>query len=127
MKTTCDAVLSRWDDLPSDEPMELLSRKRVIGEKAMISRVVLKKGWLVPRHAHENEQFACIISGALEFTIGDGSQPRVITARSGEVMHLPPNVPHAAAALEDTVVLDVFSPPSETTGIDHQGRPAERQ
>lgn len=127
MKTTCDAVLSRWDDLESDEPMALLSRKRVIGEKAMISRVVLKKGCLVPRHAHEDEQFACIIAGALEFTIGDGSQPRVITARSGEVMHLPSNIPHAAKAHEDTVVLDIFSPPSETTGIDRQSRLAGRE
>ncbi|MCH7592537.1 MAG: cupin domain-containing protein [Planctomycetes bacterium] len=114
------AVCYRWDELESDQPMALLSRKRVIGEKAMISRVVLKKGCVVPRHAHENEQFACIMSGALEFTIGDESQPRVVTARAGAVMYLPSDVPHAAEALEDTVVLDIFSPPSEKTGIDRR-------
>lgn len=120
MNTTRDAVLYRWDDLESDEPMALLSRRRVISEQAMISRVVLKQGCVVPRHAHENEQFACILSGALEFTVGDESQPRVVIARAGAVMYLPSDVPHAAEALEDTVVLDIFSPPSETMGIDHR-------
>ncbi len=98
--------------------MALLSRKRVIGEKAMISRVVLKKGCVVPRHLHENEQFACVLSGTLEFTVGNEADRKIITARAGDVMHLPKNVPHEAEALEDTIVLDVFSPPSETTAID---------
>ena len=102
--------------------MAMLARKRVIGEKAMISRVVLEKGCFVPTHAHENEQFVCILSGQLRFGIvPDGSPDRTqITARAGEVVHLPSNVPHSAEAVEDTVVLDVFSPPSETTGIDER-------
>ncbi len=102
--------------------MKMLARKRVIGHKAMLSRVVLEKGCFVPRHAHENEQFVCILSGQLRFGIGpDGSPDRTqIAARAGEVMHLPSNVPHSAEAVEDTVLLDVFSPPSETTGIDER-------
>jgi quercetin dioxygenase-like cupin family protein len=32
---------------------------------------------------------------------------------SGEVVVLPSNVPHAVVALQDTQVLDVFSPPRE--------------
>ncbi len=120
MSTTRDAVLYRWDDLESDEPMALLSRKRVIGEKAMISRVVLKKGCVVPRHSHENEQFGCMLSGVLEFTVGNEAASRSITARAGDVIHFPANVPHGAEALEDTVILDMFTPPSETTGIDRR-------
>lgn len=114
------AMVYRWDELDSDEPMALISRKRVIGEQAMISRVVLRKGCVVPRHAHENEQFACILSGCLRFELdsdaGTGKETVVVTA--GELIHFPSNVAHAAEALEETVVLDVFSPPSETTGID---------
>ncbi len=122
MSQTKTAVVYRWAELTEDRPMKMLARKRVIGEKAMISRVVLEKGCFVPTHAHENEQFVCILSGALRFGIGaDGSPDRTqITARAGEVMHLPSNVPHSAEAVEDTVVLDVFSPPSETTGIDER-------
>lgn len=109
-----------WADLPVDRPMDLLERRRIIGDKAMLSQVHLKRGCRVPWHAHENEQFACILSGALRFELGEpGSTARhEIIVRAGEVLHLPSNVPHAAEAIEDTIVLDVFSPPSEKTGID---------
>ena len=116
------AITYRWDELDSDEPMALLSRKRVIGTRAMISRVVLQKGCVVPRHAHENEQFACILSGCLKIELDSqtGTGNETVVVKAGELIHFPSNVAHAAEALEDTVVLDVFSPPSETTGIDRK-------
>jgi len=115
-------VAYRWTELPKDTPMALLERRRVIGEQAMISHVTLKRGCLVPTHAHENEQFACILSGRLKFTLGDEKSVarETLIVGAGEILHLPSNVPHAAEALEDTVVLDVFSPPSATTGIDRK-------
>jgi quercetin dioxygenase-like cupin family protein len=113
----------RWQELPQDRPMELLARRRIIGEKIMISQVALQKGCKVPTHSHENEQFACIISGELRFGIGaEGSPDRyTVTVKAGEVMHLPSNVPHSADAVVDTLVMDLFSPPSEKTGIDAHG------
>jgi len=98
--------------------MSLLERRRIIGAQAMLSRVTLRRGCIVPMHAHENEQFACVISGVMRFGIVDGGEERELTLRAGEVLHLPANVPHSAQALEDCVILDVFSPPSERTGID---------
>ena len=100
--------------------MPLLARKRIIGDKAMISRVVLRKGCDVPTHAHANEQFACILSGRLRFGVGEDGSPgrRTVIVAAGEVLHIPSNVPHSAFAEEDTVVLDIFSPISATTGID---------
>lgn len=99
--------------------MEQAARRRIIGEHVMVSEVALEKSCVVPEHAHENEQFALIVSGCLRFQLPqpDGSTTDV-DVRAGEVMHLPPNAPHGAVALEDSVVLDVFSPTSETTGID---------
>jgi len=116
------AVRYRWSELPKDQPMALLERRRVIGERAMISQVQLKKGCFVPTHAHINEQFACIMSGRLHFIIGpaDDKSRVELTVAAGEVLHLPSNVPHSAEALEDTVVLDIFSPPSDKTGIDRE-------
>jgi len=108
----------RWKDLETDAPMELLTRRRILGEKAMLSEVFLEKGCFVPTHAHENEQFAVILSGALRFDLGDEDHPDELVVRAGEVLHLPSMQPHSAYALEDTRVLDVFSPPSEATGID---------
>lgn len=111
-----------WSELPIDSPMALLERRRIIGDKAMLSQVMLKRGCTVPTHAHENEQFACILSGALRFEIGAPGSAALqeLVVRAGEVLHLPSNVPHAAEAMEDTLVLDVFSPPSEKTGIDRR-------
>ncbi len=110
----------RWDELAVDHPMAMIERRRVIGKQAMISYVKLEKGCRVPTHHHENEQFACILSGRLKFTLGDeGSEERrEVTVSTGGIFYVPANAPHAAEAMEDTVVLDVFAPPSETTGID---------
>jgi|ERR1043166_1013130 quercetin dioxygenase-like cupin family protein len=113
-----DAKHYRWNDLPLDQPMKLLDRRRIIGEQAMISQVRLHRGCDVPMHAHENEQFAMVMSGRLRFGIGGGTAPRQVIVSAGEVLHLPANVPHSAYAEEDTLVLDIFSPTSEKTGID---------
>lgn len=115
-----DASVYRWDKLPTDKPMALLERRRVIGEKAMISQVRLEKGCDVPMHTHENEQFACLMSGRMRFGLGaEGSpQRREIILNAGEVLHLPSNLPHSAFALEECLILDIFSPPSAKTGID---------
>lgn len=117
---TASAVKYCWNDLPRDQPMQLLARRRIIGKRMMISQVLLERGCDVPMHRHENEQFACILSGALRFGIGEEGSPEhsLVEVRAGEVLHLPSNLPHSAYALEETLVLDIFSPPSEMTGID---------
>jgi quercetin dioxygenase-like cupin family protein len=117
------AQLFRWENLPKDSPMPLLERRRIMGEKMMISEVKLTKGCVVPTHAHENEQISCILSGSLKFGIGAEGSPerREVIVRAGETLLLPSQVPHSAEALEDTLVLDLFSPPSATTGIDRRG------
>lgn len=109
-----------WNEMAKDMPMPLLERRRVIGAQAMVSHVHLKKGCFVPTHAHPNEQITCLLSGRLRFVLHEHSPDHreEVTVVAGEVLHLPSNIPHSAEALEDTVVLDVFSPPSETTGID---------
>ena len=102
----------RWADLPAEQLSSLLSRKLITGTRMMLAHVYLKKGCIVPRHSHENEQLTYILEGALRFSIGDDGAEEVIV-RAGEVLHIPSNVPHAAEALEDTLDVDVFSPPRQ--------------
>ncbi len=78
-------------------------------DKIMLARVLLKKGAHVPLHHHHNEQVTYILEGMLKFAI-DGKE---IVVRAGEVLCIPPHMPHEAWALEDTVDLDVFDPPRE--------------
>jgi quercetin dioxygenase-like cupin family protein len=102
----------RWSDLPEERVTDVISRKLITGDQMMIAHVYLKKGALVPQHSHHNEQLTYIISGALQFWIGTDRVEEVVV-RAGEVLHLPSNVPHEARALEDTLDVDVFSPPRQ--------------
>jgi quercetin dioxygenase-like cupin family protein len=77
----------------------------------MLTHVYLKKGCVVPKHSHMNEQLTYILEGALRFLVGDDAKEIVL--RAGEVLHLPGNVPHEALALEDTLDVDIFCPPRE--------------
>lgn len=118
MTTTADAQVFTWDTMDTDHPMDLLDRRRIIGEQVMISHVTLHKGFTVAAHHHENEQMAIVTSGRVRFTVGQPGAEREETLGPGQVLYLPANVPHSAEALETSVVLDVFSPPSEKTGVD---------
>jgi quercetin dioxygenase-like cupin family protein len=96
-----------WEDVELETMNPLLDRQLIVGHQVMLARVLLKKGCIVPLHSHENEQLSYILEGALKFYI-DG---REIVVRAGEVLTIPPNMPHKAEALEDTVDLDIFHPP----------------
>ncbi len=117
---TADAPFHRWSDVPADSPIAMLTRQRIGGRNMMVQRVVLQKGCIVPSHSHDNEQFTCVISGRLRLDLYAGTARPVesVEVGPGDVLVLPAGVPHGAEALEDTVVLDSFSPPSAATGID---------
>ena len=102
----------RWSDVPEERVNDAISRKLITGDQMMLAQVFLKKGALVPLHSHHNEQLTYIVSGALHFFIG-ANKEREVTVRAGEVLHLPSNLPHEARALEDTLDVDIFSPPRQ--------------
>lgn len=103
-------TFTRWDDIPWEQLNEKLDRRLITGDELMLAHVVLRKGCVVPKHQHENEQFTYILSGALKFNIGEDGAEEIIV-RAGDVLHLPSMVWHAAEALEDTLDMDVFTPP----------------
>jgi quercetin dioxygenase-like cupin family protein len=100
----------RWDEMPKETVTDQLSRRLITGDRLMLAHVYLDKGCIVPRHSHENEQITYILEGALRFEIGEDGAEEIVV-RAGEVLHIPSNVPHMAEALEDTLDVDVFSPP----------------
>jgi quercetin dioxygenase-like cupin family protein len=102
----------RWEELPREKVSAMLDRRLITGDRMMLAHVYLKQGCIVPKHTHENEQFTYILEGALRFWIGDDEREDLVV-RAGEVLHIPSNVPHKAEALEDTLDVDVFSPPRQ--------------
>ena len=95
-----------WESVETEKMSELISRKIISGDKAMVAQVFLKRDAVVPEHHHESEQITYILEGALKFEL----EGREVVVRKGEVLHIPSNVPHRAVALEDTLDLDIFSP-----------------
>ncbi len=96
-----------WRDVEVEQLNPLFERQLIVGDKIMLSRIILRKGFVVPLHQHENEQISYIVEGALKFWIDE----REIVVHSGEVLCIPPNMPHKAEALEDTLDFDIFYPP----------------
>jgi len=112
MSDTRAATWYRWDEIPREELNEKLSRRLITGDQLMLAHVYLKKGCVVQKHSHVNEQLTYILEGALRFRVGEDGAEEIVV-RAGEVLHLPGNVPHEALALEDTLDVDVFYPPRE--------------
>jgi quercetin dioxygenase-like cupin family protein len=102
----------RWDDMPKENVNPLFDRRLITGDRMMLAHIYLKKGCIVPRHQHENEQLTYVVSGGLRFWIGEDEAEEIFVG-PGEVLHLPSWVWHKAEAVEDTLDVDVFSPPRQ--------------
>jgi quercetin dioxygenase-like cupin family protein len=101
----------RWEELPLEQLRPDLGRRLLTGERMMIAQVYLEKGALVAKHEHDNEQLTYILEGTLRLWLGPDDDEEMFDVHAGEVLHIPSWVPHRAEALENTLDVDVFSPP----------------
>lgn len=99
-----------WDTVRREQMNPAIARQVIHAAHMTIARIFLAEGAVVPRHSHPNEQVTVLQQGRLEFRFDNGRR-EVITA--GEVLQIPPNEPHEVIALEDSLALDLFSPPRE--------------
>ena len=79
------------------------------GERTLLAEVRMIRGAVIPEHRHPQEQTGYLVSGRLEFSI-EGAK---LVAEPGSSWSLPADLPHGASALEDSVVVEVFSPVRE--------------
>lgn len=87
---------------------EKVSRK-ILGcdGSLMMVEVHFEKGGIGEVHSHdEHEQVSYIVKGRFEVTVGD--EKKVLEA--GDSFYAGKNVDHGVKALEDAVILDVFTP-----------------
>jgi len=98
-----------FDKLPVEELTDRISRRYVYGEKGMLVRFELKKGAIIAEHHHPNEQITYIMQGLVKVTM----KGKDFFVKAGEVLIIPPNVPHMFEALEDTLDIDIFCPPRQ--------------
>jgi unsaturated pyranuronate lyase len=96
-------------ELPEEKISENISRRVLAGDKSMIVWWSMKAGAHAAAHRHPHEQVFWMISGRMDFRLGD--QRRVVGP--GDVGVIPGGVEHEAWFPEDTEVVDVFAPPRE--------------
>jgi len=95
-----------WSDMAWEQVTHDISRKVITGTNEMIAQIYLKKDALVPEHSHVSEQISYVVQGTLKFWVG-GEE---LILKAGQLLVIPPSVPHKALALEDTLDIDIFSP-----------------
>jgi quercetin dioxygenase-like cupin family protein len=99
----------KWDTVPAERLADNIMRRMIVGAKEMLVRWEFKKGALAARHSHPHEQMVVMVHGKLRLVVGDDET----VMGPDDIVVIPPQVPHEAEALEDTVVIDIFSPPRE--------------
>jgi len=95
-----------WDRIEKERMNPLLVRQVIHGDNITIARLWMAKGCSVAEHSHHNEQISMIEEGALRFVLA--GEEKIVKA--GEVLRIPPHVPHSAEAILDSVAIDLFSP-----------------
>lgn len=100
-----------WKDVPerTDASDRDILRRDLVGERLMVTRYTLRSGVSTLPHHHPHEQFTHILSGFIRVVAGE--EERVLGPDG--VSYIPPNLPHSFEAIEETVCLDIYSPPRE--------------
>ena len=98
-----------WDQVKKDQMNPLLGRQAIHSQTMTVSRLDMRKGCFVPEHSHHNEQLSTIETGRVKFVLGG----QEVILGPGQLLRIPPHLPHSAEALEDTIAVDIFSPPRE--------------
>jgi quercetin dioxygenase-like cupin family protein len=79
----------------------------------MLVRHTMMKDWAGARHSHPHEQMVYVVRGRIRFEHPGG----VFEAGPGDSFLVPGNVEHQACALEDSEVLDIFTPMREDYAV----------
>ncbi len=94
-------------DMPFHPLSPSVSSRLMAGEKLMLVEHRVKKGHSAIGDCHENEQLTLILSGKVRFAVN--GEVRVL--ERGDSILIPPGVIHDIEVLEESVVIEVFSPP----------------
>lgn len=107
-----EADYVRWDEVEMEDLGGGVMRRFVYGNNMLMAQVKMPAGVVVPKHHHVHEQITNVITGTVEFRFGDDlDQVQVVTG--GELVIIPPNLPHQVTGMADAVIIELFSPPRE--------------
>ena len=103
-------MISRHSDKNYHTMMEGIQIKTlVLGETTLMTEFKLSKNALIPRHSHPYEQTGYLVSGTIFLHI----EEKKYEMKKGDSWCIQKNVPHQAEVQENSIVLEIFSPPRE--------------
>jgi len=76
-------------------------------EDTMMCYFYLKKGSVLEMHHHVQSQNGIVVKGRINFIKGDGE---VLELKAGDAYYFGPDDPHGSEVLEETELLEVFTP-----------------
>jgi quercetin dioxygenase-like cupin family protein len=95
-----------WDGVPKEQINDRLLRQAIHADAMTVARLEMTPGCLVASHSHHNEQISMAEAGRVKFTV-DGKE---IILKAGDVLHIRPHQVHSAEALDNSVLVELFSP-----------------
>ncbi len=98
-----------WDAVELETVNPHMKRRIVTGDHMTVARIYLKDGFTVPMHSHIHEQITQVISGRMRFVFGE-DRGEVAEYGPGDVVVIPPNLPHEATSIGDVEEMDMWSP-----------------
>ncbi len=99
-------TILRYEESGWEKLSDLIFRRHVHGSRVTIAQFKLLKGSVVKPHSHPHEQVSIVVNGRAKFVVGD----ETYIVNPGDVVHIPPNVMHGVEAVEDSLIVDVYSP-----------------
>lgn len=73
----------------------------------MMCYFYLEKGSKLPMHTHPQSQNGIVMKGRIDFIKGDG---KILELKTGDAYYFGPDDPHGSTVLEDTELLECFTP-----------------
>jgi quercetin dioxygenase-like cupin family protein len=106
-RTFPDLVVVRREAARESEPEPGLTRRvMAYNDKLFLAEHQMVKGWAGRAHSHAHDQVVYVVRGHLKVTC----QGKTFDLRAGDSFVVRGGVEHGASALEDSVVIDIFTP-----------------
>lgn len=103
-------MVVNYENVKPTKAGEGVERKILASGGTMMSvEVTFEKGAIGAIHTHPHEQISYVLSGSFEFDLN--GEKHII--KTGDSYYVEPNVPHGVIALENSVILDIFTPQRE--------------